>query len=179
MTPRQTESVAPPRRRSAHSPKPFAPALTPRRRGGLVAGLLVLLAGVGAAGWYFFLRPLPADGSPPAAPDQTESATSAPAVTASVVPVDSALLAFDAISDSVTVAVRGYDDRTKLHGANQLDCTGLSHGLVAVEDVWIDYNVGKRKAPPLDAVRNARDQTLYAAVDSVERHFDRSGCERP
>jgi hypothetical protein len=77
------------------------------------------------------------------------------------------------------VAVRGYGDRVKLFGASQLDCAGLAQGLVQVEDLWTEYNVGKRQAPPLDASRTTRDQNLYAAVDSVERHFDRSSCQRP
>ena len=51
--------------------------------------------------------------------------------------------------------------------------------LVAVEDAWTRYNVGKRKAGNLDGTRYLRDQQLYATVDTVERDFDRSGCTRP
>jgi hypothetical protein len=94
-------------------------------------------------------------------------------------PVDTTWLAFDRIADSVTRTVGVYGDRRRQFDGGRIDCTGLSRGLVSVEDVWMDYNVGKKNTPPLDAPRAARDQTLYATVDSVDRHFDRSGCPRP
>jgi hypothetical protein len=67
----------------------------------------------------------------------------------------------------------------RFFSANQADCGGLSQSLVFVEDTWTEYNVGKRKMANLDPAHAARDQVLYAAVDSVERAFDRSGCQRP
>lgn len=169
-----------PARRST-TPKPFAPALAPRRRWtGMAWGLVALLVVVGgAAGWYFLsgsgaagqvARP---DVAPqPVAGSVAGVATNAPSD-------DSVLEGFDDVADSVSRAVRGYGDRMKLFGAEQLDCAGLAQGLVTVEDLWTEYNVGKRGTPPLDPVRTTRDQNLYAAVDSVERHFDRSGCARP
>jgi proteasome lid subunit RPN8/RPN11 len=181
MMPRPARPQPPPPARRPSGAKPFAPALAPQRRGGngaLWGLLLLLLAGGGAAAWYFLLRPdvrgaaSPAAAAPPPAGSAAGVATTAP-------PPDTLLHRFDGVADSVSVAVRGYSDRMKLFGASQLDCVGLAQGLVQVEDLWTEYNVGKRLAPPLDASRSTRDQNLYAAVDSVERHFDRSACPRP
>ena len=55
----------------------------------------------------------------------------------------------------------------------------LARGLTAVENRWIAYNTARRNAGVLDAAHTARDQTLYAGVDSVERRFEQSGCPRP
>ena len=184
MTPRP-EPVLPPRRRPTHTPKPFAPALAPKRRGGhggLLAALALLLAGGGVAGWYFYLRHPVLGGAslPPAAPlpPAAVPATGPESVAASP-PVDSNLLVFDRVADSVRAVVRGYGAATQRFGAGRLDCAGLSQGLVAVEDAWTTYNLGKRKAAALDAARRTRDQTLSTAVDSVESQFDASGCQRP
>lgn len=86
----------------------------------------------------------------------------------------------DQLSDTLARLARNYQDRARLFDARQLDCAGLSRGLVDVESVWISYNA-ERKAltVPLDADRAARDQTLYSVVDLVESHFDRSQCTRP
>jgi hypothetical protein len=184
ITPRHTEvpRVPPPVRkppagpapRTTHTPKPFAPALAPRRvdgHPGVVAAVLLLALAAGAgAGWYFFLRP--STRAPSANPDAAAPA-SAP------VPVDTTWLAFDRIADTVSVAVRGYGEQSQTAGANPPACAGLSDALVRVEDAWTGYNIGKKQAPPLDAARATRDAGLYASVDSVERHFDRSGCQRP
>ena len=175
--------------------------------GGMI-GLLVLLVTVGAAaGWYFFLRQPAVATAPTQQTDSVlkdslsvalkdslsvalKDSLSVVAVAESVAatdresfrapaPVNSTWLGFDRIAGSVAATARVYGDRMRQFGGSQIDCTGLSRGLVAVEDVWMEYNVGKKQAPPLDAPRAARDQTLYATVDSVERHFDRSGCPRP
>ena len=172
---------------------PLRPALTvPKQEKhwgamAVTAGVLTLL---GAGGWYFVLGPgrpqfnalrgvatTPAPqrpATPAGAPTPAQ-----PSAPTTLVVADTVLQGFDRLADSVTTAVRGYEDRAKLFGSRQLDCSGLSHGLETVEDIWTTYNVGKKKAPPLDAARTSRDQTLYAAVDSVERHFDRSKCDRP
>jgi proteasome lid subunit RPN8/RPN11 len=182
--------------RSTQTPKAFAPALAPRRHGGSggMIGLVVLLLVIGgAAGWYFFLRKPALESAPTqqavtAAPAESVAATDRESFRAAVrdsltapapTPVDTTWLAFDRIADSVTRTVGVYGDRRRQFDGGRIDCTGLSRGLVSVEDVWMDYNVGKKNTPPLDAPRAARDQTLYATVDSVDRHFDRSGCPRP
>jgi hypothetical protein len=145
-----------------------------------VAALILLVVGGGGfAGWYFFLRPATAN------PTAAESAVPRPATPSppSAQPPpstpDSDLVAYDRIGDSLAAIVQGYHDRVTQFGSNPVDCTALSQRLMAVEDVWTAYNQGKRRVTALDAGRAARDQTLYAAVDSVERHFDRSGCARP
>ncbi len=86
----------------------------------------------------------------------------------------------DRLGDSLTLAVRSYRERARLHDSRQLACADLGRGLVAVEQRWIAYSArGKSRAPPLDADRARRDEAYYAAVDSVDRHFGGSGCERP
>jgi hypothetical protein len=182
MMPRPTRPHPPAPARRATTPKPFAPALAPRRRGGngaLWGMLLLLLAGGFGAAWYFLLRPGAGTAGAPPTAAAPPPAGSAAGVATTAPPADTLLQRFDGVADSVTVAVRGYGDRMKLFGASQLDCAGLAQGLVQVEDLWTEYNVDKRQAPSLDASRSTRDQNLYAAVDSVERHFDRSSCPRP
>lgn len=86
----------------------------------------------------------------------------------------------DQLSDTLSRLARNYQDRARLFNTRQIDCNGLSRGLVDVESVWISYNAQRRALTvPLDADRAARDQTLYSIVDSVESHFDRSQCTRP
>ncbi|HMA38487.1 MAG TPA: hypothetical protein VKP10_00325 [Gemmatimonadales bacterium] len=190
LTPRSRETapvkpLPPPPRppRSAQPSRAFAPALAPRKSDGhpgLVAFIiLVLLGGGGFAGWYFLLRK-PAENATSAG-TSTVATTSAPTTPASpsTPPVDSALLRFERVSDSVTAIVGAYETSMRQFDAKRVNCQGLSQALVAVEDAWTDYNVGKRKAGSLDAAHASRDQSLYAAVDSVERSFDRSGCQRP
>jgi hypothetical protein len=184
---RRTQGVAAPR--ATQAPRPFAPALAPRKSDGhpgLVAAIvLLLLGGGGFAGWYFLLRhpaagtaatPTAAQPAPPAPVLRDSLAVSTPPP---VPTVDSTALRFERVADSVATVVRNYDTRMRAFGTNQADCGGLSQTLVAVEDVWTDYNVGKRKMTGLDPTQTSRDQSLYAAVDSVERAFDRSGCQRP
>lgn len=191
-------AAPPPLRRPTVTPKPFAPALAQRRADGhpgLVAFfVLVLLGGGGYAGWKYYLQPRMAASATPAAaasPDTTKHAggapqpapvpaTSAPGIRAPSpgAAVDSPLVALDRNADSVTAAVRGYD---ALVQAGRTGCDGLAQSLETMENSWMRYNVGKKKAPSLigDQDRFTRDQQLYAAVDSVERDFDRSGCTRP
>jgi hypothetical protein len=85
----------------------------------------------------------------------------------------------DLIGDSLTQVVRTFGDRAALFGRGQLPCDGLARGLTAVESRWIAYNSARRGAGVLDAAHAARDQALYAGVDSVERRFEQSGCPRP
>ena len=86
----------------------------------------------------------------------------------------------DQLSDTLTRLVGNYQERARMFETRQIDCSGLSRGLVAVESIWISYNAQRRTlTAPLDADRAGRDQALYTAVDSVESHFDRSQCDRP
>ncbi|HEY6107743.1 MAG TPA: hypothetical protein VIV56_02450, partial [Gemmatimonadales bacterium] len=143
--------------------------------------ILVLLGGGGFAGWYFLLRK-PAETATSAGTSTLATTPVPPAATPAspaTPPVDSALQRFERVSDSVTAIVGAYETSLRQSDGKRASCQGLSQALVAVEDAWTDYNVGKRKAGSLDAAHTSRDQSLYAAVDSVERSFDRSGCQRP
>src|SRR5215831_633798 len=176
-------AVAP--RRPTITPKPFAPALAPRRSDGhpgLVAFfVMALIAGGGFAGWkYWWLPNHPAQAATPAAaapapasaaPPGPGARTPGPGVTS-----DSPLVHLDRNADSVSALTDIYRARVE---ANQTDCPGLGLALAEMEDAWTRYNIGKRKVSNLDQSRFTRDARLYASVDSVERDFDRSGCTRP
>jgi tetrahydromethanopterin S-methyltransferase subunit F len=87
--------------------------------------------------------------------------------------------ALDVVGDSLVASVRYFADRAGLFARGQLPCAGLARGLAAVEARWIAYNTARRRAGVLDAAHAARDQELYAGVDSVERRYDQSACPRP
>jgi hypothetical protein len=160
--------------------------------------MLLLLAGVGAgAYWYFALRnpgvPPPWAGlldkakqlvsrvtkkaplAPTAGPRRPPPATSPVAV-----PPPAPFARFDRLSDSLARAVRNFQDRARLFASGQVDCAGLGTGLVSVENLWITYSTERRaRVAAFDQRRAMQDQSLYAAVDSVSRRFDNSGCPRP
>ncbi|HZE93377.1 MAG TPA: hypothetical protein VEZ49_01625 [Gemmatimonadales bacterium] len=185
--------------------------------------MLLLLAGVGAGGyWYFALRnpgvpppwaglldkakqlvsrvtkksPSPSPAAGPRRPPRT-TASAPPAATSPVAapppaaspqplpppqppPIVSPFARFDRLSDSLTRAVRNFQDRTRLFASGQVDCAGLATGLVSVENLWITYSTERRaRVASFDQRRSMQDQALYAAVDSVSRRFDNSGCPRP
>src|SRR2546425_13351322 len=72
-----------------------------------------------------------------------------------------------------------FGERAALFSRGQVPCPGLARGLAAVESRWIAYNSARRNAGVLDAAHAARDQTLYAGVDSVERRVGQTGRPRP
>ena len=178
--------------------------------------ILLVLAGVGAAGyWYLAIRNptllpglldrgkqlvssitkrSPAPPPPPAAPRRRTTAAAPPAapppaaVPPAPVPVPvpqpvappSPFARFDRLSDSLTRAVRNYQDRASLFASGRMDCGGLATGLVSVENLWSTYNIERRaRMASFDARRVFQDQAVYAAVDSVESGFEHSGCPRP
>ncbi len=85
----------------------------------------------------------------------------------------------DVVADSLTQVVRSFAERATLFARGQLPCAGLARNLATVESRWLAYNGARRGAGVLDAAHAARDQALYAGVDSVERRFDQTGCPRP
>ena len=176
--------------------KPAPRARRRRRRGPWLRRLmiLVLLAGVGAgAYWYFALRnpgvPPPWSGllerakklvsrattrtPPPPRPPAQRPAPPPP-------PVASPFARYDRLSDSLLQAVRSFQDRAALFASGGANCGGLASGLASVESLWITYNTERRaRMSTFDLRRATQDQALYAAVDSVESRFERSGCPRP
>jgi proteasome lid subunit RPN8/RPN11 len=156
--------------------------------------ILLLLAGVGAgAYWYFALRnpgvPPPWAGllerakklvsrvttrTPPPPPPPARPPAPPPA------PVASPFARYDRLSDSLSRAVRSFQDRAALFPGGGVDCGGLASGLASVEKLWISYNTERRaRMATFDLRRVTQDQALYAAVDSVESRFERSECPRP
>ena len=167
-------------RPAVRRPGPVGPRVVepePRRRrrgrGGVLTALGLLLMAAAGGYWYFVYRP--AHAAPPPAPVAARPPTGArPAPSG-----DTLLPIFDRLGDTLGLTIRAYNDRAKLYDGRHLDCAGLARGLTTLEDEWTAYNVrGKSKVGVLDAVRAGRDRALYAGVDSVERHFDRSGCTR-
>ena len=165
-----------------------------RSRRGLWLTLLavVLIVGGGAAAgyWYYVVRgtPLPfglkslpfglQPRATPAAAVTPPPTGNRPAPAPRV--VDTTFARFDRLSDTLSSAVRNYHDRAVLFANHQIDCAGLARGLVAIENLWINYNAERReRMTSFDARRTARDQGLYGAVDSVESSFEQSKCRRP
>ena len=118
--------------------------------------------------------------APVATPATRLPAPSRPASRPAVPPIDTTFVRFDRLSDTLSSAVRNYHDRAALFANRQIDCAALARGLVAIENLWINYNAERRdRMASFDARRAARDQGLYAGVDSVESQFERSRCARP
>ena len=153
--------------RGSKPPVPSKPPPTARwgGRGERLALLGVAVLAIGIVGWQFVR------GKP--------SGTPAPALPAAPAPADPALVILDRLADSVTNAVRGYGSSEQQFAAHRIDCPRLAEDFGQVDALWVSYNLGKRRAGPLDATRQSRDRTLDASVDSVGRDFDRSGCPRP
>jgi hypothetical protein len=148
--------------------------------GGRIVLVLFLLALMGAGGyWYVVLRP--AGWQYPWTPILRRIAAATPAPKpppVAVAPVDSTVRRFDAVSDSLSVAIVGFDDRAQRFGGRPSDCAALDSGLVTLEDVWTTYNQRQQNVV-LDGPRAARDQQLASSADSSEATFERSGCTRP
>ena len=169
-SPRPTRSVG------TLSAKERVPTPRPSRRGrGWLVALLLLLVSAGGAGWYFYYGPgvalrarllsdLGVGGGVPAVTGRRSNVM---------------LMGFARVSDSLAEAVRHYRDRAKLFDNRQIECRALAPGLVTVEDRLSAYSSFKAKVPMIDSAVLVRDQALTAGADSVERHFDRSGCPRP
>ena len=186
--------------------EPAPPARVPRRRArrirwGRWGRLLGILLIVGVGGFYVWLNGLPAlpplprlptipflkkkpqtsvpprrsvpSPRQPAAKPQANPATPGP--TASRPPATR----LDQVADSLATAVRGFSDRAALFDRRQLACDVLARGLLAVEARWQSYSTARRASGVLDPTHTVRDQTLYSGVDSVERRFEKSGCQRP
>ena len=184
---RLLEQKGPPRRRRS-------------RRGFWLALLAFLLIGGGGAAagyWYFVLRqpgaPLPfglkslpfglgggggGGGGPRATPPSTVAAP--PPRPAPAPRFDTTFVRLDRLSDTLSSAVRNYHDRATLFARQQIDCAALARGYGAIENLWITYAAErKERIASFDARRAARDQALYASVDSVEGQFEKSHCPRP
>jgi JAB1/Mov34/MPN/PAD-1 ubiquitin protease len=94
-------------------------------------------------------------------------------------PPPSPFAILDVVGDSLTQSVRSFGERAVAFSQGQLPCAGLASSLAAVEKRWLTYNSARKSAGVLDAAHAVRDQGLYARVDSVERRFEQSGCQRP
>ena len=168
-----------------------APRRRSRRGRWLTLLALLLIGGGGAAAgyWYYFVRqpgaPLPfgLDSLPFGLGRRKPPpvATPPPATRPAAAPrADTSFARFDRLSDTLSSAVRNYHDRAALFANRQIDCAALARGLIAIENLWINYNAERSaRIASFDARRAARDQGLYAGVDSVEGQFETSHCPRP
>jgi len=114
-------------------------------------------------------QPAPTTAAPPPSPAPVTATPGPP----------SPLGRLDRVGDSLALVVRGFNAGAAQFARGQFACVGLAHALGAVEQRWTAYTAARRAAGVLDATHAARDQSLYASVDSVEHRFDKSGCERP
>jgi len=117
---------------------------------------------------------------PPAAAPPPAAVPAAPVPVPQPVAPPSPFARFDRLSDSLSRAVRNFQDRASLFADRRMDCGGLASGLVSIENLWISYNTERRaRMAGFDQHRARQDQSMYAAVDSVESRFEHSGCPRP
>jgi hypothetical protein len=173
-----------------------APVPKPRRRRrrrnwGRIILLLLLVAGVGGgAYWYLKIRrpgtPLPWAGLVDRVKKLVKRASSPPPPAAQrgparpVAPAPNPYARFDRLSDSLTLLVRNFNDRAALFASGRMDCGSLGQAIVEMERLWIAYNSERRaRMATFDLRHVTKDQAQYAAVDSVERRFEQSGCQRP
>jgi hypothetical protein len=97
-------------------------------------------------------------------------------------PPDSPLARLDRFADALQRTIRSYGERADQFDSLRTSCTQLAAALVVVDERWLTYSVqGKAqvRGVPLDRARARRDSALYAGVDTVNRHFDGTGCPRP
>jgi hypothetical protein len=128
-------------------------------------GILGLLA---IAGLFRLYSALASPSSPTPRPAAVEGA---------VAPAEARL---DAAADTLGLAIAAFDLRARMFASRQMECRELARGLVLVEERWTSYNAARKDASTaLDSTRTARDRSLYADADGVERRFERSGCPRP
>jgi hypothetical protein len=128
-------------------------------------GIIGLLA---IAGLFRLYSALASPSSPPPRPSVVEGA---------VAPAEARL---DAAADTLGLAIAAFDLRARMFASRQMECRELARGLVLVEERWTSYNAARKDASmSLDSARTARDRSLYADADGVERRFERSGCPRP
>ncbi|HET7296131.1 MAG TPA: hypothetical protein VFI66_03270, partial [Gemmatimonadales bacterium] len=164
---------------------PSWPAITARWSAftAQVAGKISGLSGAVSGLKTKFQRARPAPAVKPRAPatPPPRPATVSPSAPtpAAAPPPPAPVAALDVVADSLVESVRNFADRAGMFSRGQLPCAGLARGLSAVESRWIAYNTARRRAGVLDAAHAARDQRLYAGVDSVERRFEQSACPRP
>ena len=197
-SPPPREAPRPPRRTPAPSfrllEQEGRPTRRRRSRRGLwftLLALLLIVGGGAAAGyWYYFvsqpgaplpfgLDSLPFGLGPRRAPPP--GTTPRPATRPAPAPrADTTFARFDRLSDTLTSALRNYHDRAALFANRQIDCAALARGYAAIGDLWIGYIAERReRIAALDPRRAARDQGLYAGIDSVEGQFEKSRCPRP
>src|SRR5207245_1399449 len=168
-------------------PPPVAPAPKKRRRRRhwpwrrWLMRLSVLMLVAGAAGAYWWFQPtLPSLTVPRGVKDFAARVAALPARLKEAVTKararpprpraapPSPLGRLDRVGDSLALVVRGFNAGAAQFARGQFACVGLAHALGAVEQRWTAYTAARRAAGVLDATHAARDQSLYAGVDSVE-----------
>lgn len=101
----------------------------------------------------------------------------APAAAATVTPLQDSLAQ---ATDALDRAIRAYLEKQSLFDQRMMVCADLANGLVDVEASFVAYSAMQgRVTPAADSAATLRVAPLLAAVDSVDRHYGRSGCARP
>lgn len=109
-----------------------------------------------------------------------ESAHAAPGPARPAAGPASVITELGQLGASLAGAIYNYMRHTTLFDTKQLDCPGLRDRLVAVEERGMAYYAEQRaQAAPLDPARAAKHRSFYWGIDSVQSHFNRSGCTRP
>ena len=112
-----------------------------------------------------------------AAPVASAASTSAtpPAPTS-----DARAVAFDAVADSLEIAIRNFQVRDADFAQRRISCSGLATGYRGADDAFIALATSYRSAAAaLDNQRAERYQALTGEMEQVNTQFDASKCERP
>ncbi|MGH7634696.1 MAG: hypothetical protein ACRENC_13260, partial [Gemmatimonadaceae bacterium] len=112
-----------------------------------------------------------------AAPAASAASTSAtPAAPTS----DAHALAFDAVADSLEIAIRNFQVRDADFAQRRISCSGLATGYRGADDAFIALATSYRSAgASLDSQRAERYEALSGQMEQVNTQFDASKCERP
>ncbi|HKK08535.1 MAG TPA: hypothetical protein VKA44_06600 [Gemmatimonadota bacterium] len=84
------------------------------------------------------------------------------------------------LADSLSSSLKGYGERRALYRDGRLSCRGLARAFEVVDERFMKLALAYRRgrsepAPGADSLF----EVMAARTDSVDRHFDSSGCSRP
>jgi hypothetical protein len=87
----------------------------------------------------------------------------------------------DRLAQRANSAVDEFDGVARNFDRSSGICVEMQAAYADVQDAWFEYSTAgtARLTAPLDPDRAARDETLYGAVQEIERSFADTGCPRP
>lgn len=84
------------------------------------------------------------------------------------------------LAESLATRLQQYEERERDFQAGRIGCAELSRGYQSVDESYLELLLMHgRVEGELDSAARERHEDLVDETDGVNRHFDRSGCERP